>query len=159
MTMRKRIISAEAQQVPDTTHSWLDIEQLAHVEISSEDSDAPIESAINDATDKCWRASAPGEQVIRLLFDEPQTLRFIRLLFIEEARSRTQEFVLKWSPDAGMSWRDIARQQYNFSPPDTVRELEDYRVELDGVSALELRIVPEISGGDARASLAQLRIG
>jgi hypothetical protein len=157
--MRKRIISAEAQQVPATTYSWLDIEQLAQVEISSEDSDAPVESAINDDSDRSWRASAPGEQVIRLLFDKPQTLRVIRLLFIEETRARTQEFVLKWSQDGGMSWRDIARQQYNFSPPDTVRELEDYRVELDAVSALELRIVPEISGGDARATLAQLRIG
>jgi hypothetical protein len=159
MTMRKRIITTEAQQVPDTTHSWLDIDQLAQIEISSEDPDAPIESAINDDTDKGWRASAPGEQVIRLLFDKALALRCIRLLFVEQARPRTQEFVLKWSPDAGMSWHEIARQQYNFSPPDTVSELEDYRVELDDVSALELRIVPEISGGDARASLAQLRIG
>ena len=97
--------------------------------------------------------------MIRLLFDAPQKLRCIRLLFVEDAQARTQEYVLKWSPDGGMSWRDIARQQYNFSPPDTVRELEDYRVELDSVSALELRIVPEISGGGARATLAQLRIG
>jgi hypothetical protein len=157
--MRKRIITAESQQVPDSTHSWLDIGQLAQVEISSEEPDAPIDSAIDDDSDKGWRAAAPGEQVIRLLFDAPQKLRCIRLLFVEEAQARTQEYVLKWSPDGGMSWRDIARQQYNFSPPDTVRELEDYRVELDSVSALELRIVPEISGGGARATLAQLRIG
>jgi hypothetical protein len=157
--MRKRIISTASQVLPDATHSWLDVEHLAQIEISSEDPDAPIESAINDDSDNSWRASTPGEQVIRLLFDTPQKLRVIRLLFVEESKARTQEFVLKWSPDGGMSWRDIARQQYNFSPPDTVRELEDYRVELDGVSALELRIVPEISGGDARATLAQLRIG
>lgn len=156
--MRKRIITAESQQVPATTLSWLDIEHLAQVEISSEDPGFPIESAIGDS-DTGWRASEPGEQVIRLLFDEPQKLGCIRLLFVEEAQTRTQEFVLKWSPDGGMTWRDIARQQYNFSPPDTVRELEDYRVVLDGVSALELRIVPEISGGDARATLAQIRIG
>jgi hypothetical protein len=159
MTMRKRIITAKSQQVPDRTHAWLDIEQLAQIEISSEAPDAPVESAINDESDHGWRASEPGEQVIRLLFDAPQKLRVIRLLFVEESRVRTQEFVLKWSPDGGMSWLDIARQQYNFSPPDTVRELEDYLVELDAVSALELRIVPEIGGGDAHATLAQLRIG
>lgn len=156
--MRKKIITTETQQAPDSTHTWLDIDHLAQIEISSEDPDAPVESAINDDTDKNWRASTPGEQVIRLLFDAPQKLRVIRLLFVEDSRARTQEFVLKWSPDGGVTWRDIARQQYNFSPPDTVREQEEYRVVLDGVSALELRIVPEISGGDARASLAQFRI-
>jgi hypothetical protein len=50
------------------------------------------------------------------------------------------------------------RQQYNFSPPGMTREFEDYAVDLAGVTALELRIVPDISGGDARASVAQLRI-
>jgi hypothetical protein len=50
------------------------------------------------------------------------------------------------------------RQQYNFSPPEAVREVEDYDVDLDGVTALELRIVPDISGGSTRASLAQLRL-
>ena len=38
------------------------------------------------------------------------------------------------------------------------REVEDYDVDLDGVTALELRIVPDISGGSTRASLAQLRV-
>jgi hypothetical protein len=51
------------------------------------------------------------------------------------------------------------RQQYNFSPPGATREIEDQRVELNNVTALELRIVPDISGGSARASLAQMRIG
>jgi len=38
------------------------------------------------------------------------------------------------------------------------REFEDYTVNLAGVTALELRIIPDINGGDARASVAQLRI-
>jgi hypothetical protein len=50
------------------------------------------------------------------------------------------------------------RQQYNFSPPGTVSEAEEYCVDLDGVRALELRIIPDVSGGDARASLKQLRL-
>ncbi len=76
----------------------------------------------------------------------------------EDEQARTQEFVLRWSPDGGQSYREIVRQQYNFSPPEEARELEDYNVDLDGVTALELRIVPDISGGSARASLAQLRV-
>jgi len=37
-------------------------------------------------------------------------------------------------------------------------EIEDYRVELEDVVALEVTIVPNISGGDAYASLAELRL-
>jgi hypothetical protein len=79
-------------------------------------------------------------------------------LFHEDQQARTQEFVLRWSPDGGQSYREIVRQQYNFSPPGVTREFEDYAVALAGVKALELRIVADISGGDARASVAQLRI-
>jgi hypothetical protein len=50
------------------------------------------------------------------------------------------------------------RQQYTFSPPATNQEIEDYSVKLDGVIALELEIVPEISGGGAYASLAEMRL-
>ena len=79
-------------------------------------------------------------------------------MFHEGEQERTQEFVLRWSSDGGLSYREIVRQQYNFSPPDTTREVEDYTVSLDRVTALELSIVPDISGGDARASLARLQL-
>ena len=73
-------------------------------------------------------------------------------------RARTQEFVLSWLPDRGDTFREIVRQQYNFSPPGTTQEVEDYIVELDGVKVLKLLIVPDTSGGDSLASLAQLRL-
>jgi len=105
-----------------------------------------------------WRAAQAGEQTIRLLFDDLQNVRRIQLLFREDQQARTQEFVLRWSPDGGQSYREIVRQQYNFSPPGVTREFEDYTVDLAGVTALELIIVPDLGGGDARASVAQLRI-
>ena len=71
----------------------------------------------------------------------------------EEAR--TQEFVLAWSPDGGHSLREIVRQQYVFSPPNTTRQAEDYGVDLDGVTALELSITPDIGGSDTIASLTE----
>ena len=79
-------------------------------------------------------------------------------MFQEDERERTQEFVLRWSPDGGQTYQEIVRQQYNFSPPGSAREVEDYAVDLKEVTALELKIVPDISGGSARASLAQLRL-
>jgi hypothetical protein len=50
------------------------------------------------------------------------------------------------------------RQQYNFSPPVASREVEDYDLDLDAVTSIELRIVPDISRGSVRASLGQLRL-
>ena len=95
---------------------------------------------------------------MRLVFDRPQRVKRLHLEFHEDELERTQQFVLRWSPDGGQSYREIVRQQYNFSPPATTSEREDYAVDLDGVTALELNIVPDISGGPARASLAQLRL-
>jgi hypothetical protein len=156
--MRKRIIGQGPGEVAAAEPGWLDLERLAQVEITSEDVGYPIESALIPATGLGWRAAQPGEQAIRLRFDKPLRLKRIQLLFHEDEQERTQEFVLRWSPDGGQSYREIVRQQYNFSPPEAAREIEDYDVNLDGLTALELRIVPDISGGGARASLAQLRV-
>ncbi len=156
--MRKRVIGHGVSEVAAVEPGWLNLERLAKVEITSEDADYPIESALIPGAGPGWRAAQPGEQTIRLLFDEPLRIHRLRLLFPESELQRTQEFVLRWSPDGGQSYREIVRQQYNFSPPGVAREVENYDVDLDGVTALELRIVPDISGGSARASLTQLRV-
>jgi hypothetical protein len=157
--MRKRVTMSPAPKdlaTPD--QDWLDVEQLAQVEVTSEDSSHPIEAALVPGGESGWRASQPGEQTIRLIFDQPQRLTRMWLLFIEPDTARTHEFVLRWSPDGGRTFREILRQQWNFGPPEAIREAEDYRVELSGVTVLELTIIPDKSGGDARASLAQWRL-
>jgi len=45
-----------------------------------------------------------------------------------------------------------------FGPPESIREAEEYKVELPNVTVLELIIKPNIGGGDARASLKHLRL-
>ena len=152
--MRTRIINQAVEGVSSTDKNWLDMEGLAQAEISSEDAAHPIESALTPNTGSGWRAVQPGKQTIRLLFDTPQKIRSIRLVFQENERERTHEFLLRWSADSGQSYREIARQQYNFSPPATTQELEDYAVELHGLTTLELTIVPNIGGGSAHASVA-----
>ncbi len=156
--MRTRIIDHGPGDVKADAHDWLDLERLAQVEITSEAGDHPIEAALIPGMGSGWRAAQPGEQIIRLQFDEPLRIKLIRLVFQEDEHERTQEFVLRWSADGGQSYREIVRQQYNFSPPEAARESEDYDIDLDGVTALELIIVPDISGSTARASLAQLRL-
>ena len=155
--MRKRIIGQDLGKVSAAEPGWLDLERLAQVEVTSEDAGYPIESALIPGKGTGWRAAQPGEQMIRLLFDKPLRLRRIHLVFHEGGPERTQEFVLRWSLDGGQSYREILRQQYNFSPG-AAGEVEDYDIDLDGVTALELRIVPDIGGGSARASLAQLHL-
>lgn len=139
--------------------SWLDLEALAEMEFTSEDPEHPIESAIVENCGSGWVASTPGEQMIRICFTKPQDLKRIRLVFEEGKDHRTQEFVLRWSP-SGLTedYREIVRQQYNFSPPDTTQETEDYTVNLQGVKAFDLSIVPDISGGSTTASLTELRL-
>jgi hypothetical protein len=156
--MRKRIIKQGTKGVSAADQKWLDLECLAQVEVTSEEAAHPIESALTPGVGSGWRAEQPGQQTVRLLFDKPQRVRRIRLVFHEDEKERTHEFVLRWSSDCGKSYREIVRQQYNFSPPETTREFEDYTVDLDGLTALELSIVPDISGGCARASVAQLRL-
>lgn len=152
--MRKQLITGDMKAVSDNEESWLDLEKLVQVEMSSEDEAYPIESALAAGTGPGWRANEPGEQTLRLLFDQPQRLERIRLLFEADDLPRTQQFTLRWSPDGGATYHEIARQQYNFSAPDATTEQEMFRVDLNGVNALELQIIPDISGGNARASLA-----
>ena len=156
--MRKRLITATPESIRTRGESWLDVEGQAVVEVTSEDKNYPVESAFVSGDAQGWRAAAPGSQTIRLVFDHPQRLRCISLVFEESETARTQEFVLRWSPDGGNSVKEIVRQQWNFSPPDSVREVEEYQVELSAVTILELIINPNISGGVARASLKNLRL-
>ena len=154
--MRKRVITPVSQNAPVSSQAWLDVESAAVVEVTSEDTAYPIESAVLLGQKQGWRAAKPGTQTIRLIFDEPHNLRRIRVVFDETETRRTQEFLLRWSADTGHS--EIVRQQWNFSPPETVREVEDYAVELSEVRVLELIIVPDKSGGEAHASLESLRL-
>ena len=156
--MRKSQITRIPQNAPLRDRALMNVDRIASVQVTSEDSDYPIESALLLEGKRGWRAANPGMQTIRLIFDEPQKLTRIMLVFEDTENSRTQEFILRWSPDIESSLREIIRQQWNFSPPDSVRETEDYAVELSEVKVLELMIVPDKSGGGVRASLASLRL-
>ena len=156
--MRKRLITPTPETIRTRSEGWLDFERTAVVEVTSEDKDYPVESAFVSGDARGWRAAAPGSQTIRLVFDQPQRFKCIGLVFEENETTRTQEFVLRWSPDGGNTVREIVRQQWNFSPPESIREVEEYQVDLSSVTVLELVIKPNIGGGLARASLKNLRL-
>jgi hypothetical protein len=158
--MRKTIINQVAENSPFPDFNFLDLEHLAQVEFTSECLEHPVESALllTGNSGAGWQAASSGEQTIRLVFDQPLTIEHIFLIIDEPQQSRTQEFVLLWLMDKESSYREILRQQYHFSPPNTTREIEHYEVGLNQLKALELRIFPDISGGEAYAKLKQLRL-
>jgi hypothetical protein len=137
---------------------WLELEQIAKVEVTSEDPNFPIESALASGKGPGWRAAEKGKQIIRIIFDKPRPLRRIRLEFSETEIERTQEFTLQWLAESGGPLRDIVRQQWSFSPHGSTSEVEDYQVGLDSVSVLELALRPDLAPGNAFATLAKWRV-
>jgi hypothetical protein len=157
--MRKRIIPVAEQESVVPVDDWLDLESLAEAEITSEDAAHPVEAALLPGRGEGgWRAATPGEQAIRLVFAVSRPIRRVWLEFVERDMTRTQEICLRWSADGGRTFRESVRQQWNFSPDGSTAETEDFVVNLAQVNVLELQIVPDISGGEARASLASWRV-
>ena len=73
-------------------------------------------------------AGEPGEQTLILAFDAPQAIRRVVLEVEEPEVARTQELQLAVSTDGGRTYREVLRQEYNFSPPGTTFEREDWAV-------------------------------
>jgi hypothetical protein len=85
--MRKRLITTTSQNAPHLDKGWLDLDSAATVEVTSEAKEYPVESALVSGEMRGWRAADSGTQTIRLIFDEPQRLTRIALVF-EGTQSR-----------------------------------------------------------------------
>jgi hypothetical protein len=158
--MQKRLFSLHDTSGSSLSRDehWLHLSN-AVVEVSSEESQCPIENALSLTAEESqgWRAGEPGKQVVRIVFDQPQRLARIQLGFEERTVSRSQEFALAWCGADGAR-RELLRQQWNFSPEGSCVEEEDFRFEIEGVKVLELTIDPDRGAGQARASLQRLRL-
>jgi hypothetical protein len=157
--MRKNVIAVPAMHTAQQGEiEWLNLGNLAHVEVTSESPDFPIESVFGFENGPGWRAAEPSQQLIRIVFDQPRSIHRIQLRFSEREVERTQEFTLRWSGSPGGDFREIVRQQWNFSPQGSTSEIEDYSVSLPGVSALELAITPDLRSNNAIASLSKWQV-
>lgn len=154
--MNKQVVAAAVESQVEPS-AWLDLASLARVRLTSEDDAHPIESAFREHGGAGWQAAHAGSQTIWLSFDAPQAIREVYLRF-EVAEERTQEFLLQWSNDGGVSYHEIVRQQFNFSPRSAPTEIETYSVGRSDVTDLKLVITPDISGGTARATLRAFRV-
>ena len=158
--MRKSVITSATEETGAGRESWLDLDAIARVEITSEDVNLPIEDALGTTATTGWRAAGTGPQVVRLLFDAPQAIRRIQLHFVDRTAERSQEFAVY--AGSGGELREVVRQQWTFSPHGAIEEIEDYTVDLHGVTTLELRIDPDRSHdpklSQSYASLRSLRL-
>jgi hypothetical protein len=155
--MQKRLLERD-RPTRNSDAGWLDLENQAMAEITSEEPNRPIELAFRAGGESGWRASEPGVQVIRLIFHQPRRISRVHLRFSENNVERTQEFVLRWAPGRSQPFQEIVRQQWNFSPQGSTIESEEYRVSLSAVGVLELVVNPDIGREGAFASLDELRI-
>jgi hypothetical protein len=164
IAVRKSFITPGGQDDrPTEADEWMEVDRVARVQVTSEDPEHPIEAALLPGRGPGWRASHPGPQTIRLVFDGPRHVRRVRLRFVADGGARTQEFVLRWE-DAASEPREVVRQQWNFSAGGSAEEVEDYRVDLAGVIELELvvpghlrRGLPRVPGGAVRRVAARDR--
>ncbi|MBS4051379.1 MAG: carbohydrate-binding protein [Methylomonas sp.] len=156
--MEKRVSGDIQAATTAKAENWLDLDTLASVEVSSENPDRPIEAALLPGFKQGWQAGEPGEQTIRLLFGQAHYIRCVQLEFLEAAVSRTQEYVLRMSQDSGATFREIVRQQWNFSPDGSTAESAMHFVDMAGVTTLELKITPDIGNPLAVATLEKMRV-
>jgi hypothetical protein len=112
--MRKTITGSDPE-LQKQKSSWLDVKAIARVEVTSEDSRYPIESAFEE-DGHGWRSAETGEQTITLVFDQPQRIQLIRLCFVDTETERTQRFTLQWSTDHSDALLRLVQQEWNFSP-------------------------------------------
>ena len=160
--IRKRIVR-DACPPPSfgTELPALDIPAIATVIVSSEETNHPIEYVFDGQRGpgaSRWRAAVPGEQCLIINFDTPQTLNQLVLDIEEPDVSRTQELLLSVSSDGGRTYRDVVRQEYNFSPPGTTYERETWVLNTDHATHLAIRITPDKGGHTGLATLTSVML-
>jgi hypothetical protein len=82
--MCKRILASTHHSPAE--QGWLDLESTASVEITAEDIAFPIESALLQRGNGGWRVAEPGAQTIRLILDQPQSIKSSFLCYSSKRR-------------------------------------------------------------------------
>jgi hypothetical protein len=158
--LRKQIIRPSTA-TPALMPGEIDIAAVAAVQVTSEAPEHPVDFAFDHHRGpggNRWIAGEPGEQTLILAFDAPQAIRRVALEVEEPEVARTQELQLAVSTDGGRTYREVLRQEYNFSPPGTSFEREDWTLDAVGVTHLRLMIRPDKGSKPCRATITSLAL-
>ena len=153
--MRKHILHPQ----PPPSPGEMPVASLATIFMTSEETGHPIDCAFDAQRGPGgtrWVAGTPGEQTVIVAFDSPQMIRYVTLEIEERDLSRTQELQLAVSTDGGESYREICRQEFNFSPGGATFEREEWTVSQANVSHVRIWIKPDKGGAPCRATLTTL---
>jgi hypothetical protein len=130
---------------------WLDLDAVADVTIVS--GRRRVARARH-----LWSADSPGEQTIEIHFHHRTSVRRLRVVSSEVEQARTQEMTIWASLHGGERHCEVARQRFKFRPDGATEEVEEYALQLEDVSTIQLRIVPSIDGQPAVARVSELRV-
>ena len=154
-----------ATPMNDTTHAYPDgkipVLSAAVVRASSEAAGHPV-GRVFDGTSgpgaSQWIAGEAGDQTIIIAFHHPHVIGHVTMEVEEREVARTQEVQLAFSSDGGVTYRELVRQEFNFSPEGTTWEREDWAVGQFNVTHLRLAIKPDKGRKDLFAKLTSLAI-
>lgn len=141
-----RVTSSASAETP-----WLDLDVLADVTITAGGQRVARGAGL-------WSADCPGEQTIDVRFRHPTNVSRLRIVSREGERSRTERMTIWASLRRGEQHREVLRRQFDFSPWGATEHVEEYDLELEDVSALQVRIIPSIDGQRAVARVSELHI-
>jgi hypothetical protein len=153
--LRQQLIKSAPALMPGE----INVVTAATVLVTSEDPEHPVDHAFDSHRGlggTRWIAGEPGEQTVIVAFDAPEAVGRVILEVEEPEVVRTQELQLAISSDGGRTYRDVLRQEYNFSPPGTTFEREDWAVSAAGATHLRLQVKPDKGDKPCRATLTSL---
>jgi hypothetical protein len=137
----------------------ISIADTATVLVTSELPDHPIDHMCDGQRgpgSTRWIAEKSGDQTVVLAFDTARNIDTVSLEIEEREVSRTQELTLATSRDGGQTYREVLRQEFNFSPSGTTFEHEEWRLAAEGITNLRIWIRPDKGGKPCHASMTSL---
>ena len=155
--MRKQILPLQGP----AESGAIDVPSLATVYVTSEDGAHPIDLAFDGRHGQGathWLAEQAGPQQIMIAFDHPQTIQKVVIETEEREATRTQEMTLSISKDGGRTYRDVHRQEFNFSPDGATWEREEWTLAEQAVTHVRLGIKPDKGGRASRAALTTFAV-
>jgi hypothetical protein len=160
-TMLRKQVTPKRPGASSSLEGEIEVAKVATVQVSSEQNDHPIDHVFDTSRGpggSRWIADEPGGQTVILVFDAPLTITRVGVEVEELAVSRTQELSVSVSNDGGRTYRNLVRQEFNFSPPGTTFEREVWSVAAAEVTHLRLDIKPDKGGRVGRATLTSLSL-
>ncbi len=154
--LRKQIVAPAAEPNPGIPADAIDIIDEAEVLASSEAERFPLDNIVDGSCgpgSSQWVAGTTGPQTLVFKFDAPQHITGINYEIEENETVRTQEVLFEVSSDSGAHFREILRQEYNFSPDGSTFQREALTFDLPGTTQLRIVIKPDKGNRECRAKL------